>query len=266
MRYPVLVAILAGCKHVDPAPSDVDGLARWFWDNYDQAEDADVAAAMVNVHAAIDADALVDPIDGTVSDLTVDDITGVEIADGTDPTAAAGMFLTDMIPCSLAEIEGIATALNQDQLYVGVYDAYTREYTTDSAAYFDRQTPTVAWAVEIDSKLLGTNYHESLLGGARYVADLGADVTPNGPILVTRTWMPSPAVFESGNKSFDQDYQIEIYDERAPGETIHLYALWRKLDMTSGLDQDNTTVQRTILNNLVDWDAGTAQICADARQ
>ena len=43
---------------------------------------------------------------------------------------------------------------------------------------------------------------------------------------------------------FDQDYQLEVYYERAPGELIHVYPLWREIALPSlGLSTDNDSVR-----------------------
>jgi hypothetical protein len=253
--------LLVGCKKVEPAPADVDGLARWFWVEYDDASDDDVRAAATNVWAAVDGDALTDDaIDGTVSDLTEDDVAHVELREGTDPTLAAGLFFARTVACPIDKIETIVTALNQDELYEGVYEEYTRTYTTDDVAYFAREVDRIAWTVDIVGQLLGTPYTETLRGGARYIPATGDE--PHGDVIVARTWMPEPAVLDSDSRSFVQDYQMEFYAARGE-ESVHFYAIWRETSMGSGLDQDNETVQRIILNNLADWDNGTEDICAE---
>lgn len=257
-----LLMFSVGCRKIEEAPADVDGLSRWFWVNYDDAEDAEIDEAVLNLHTSVGVDALElgDPVDGTLTDLLPEDIDHVEVPEGTDVTLAAGMFLVNVIDCPLVDVEKIITALNQDELYTGNYDGYERTYTSDDAAYFARTTPQLTWDVEIDSKLLGSKYHESIKGGTRFAVETAESA--HGSVLLSRTYMHEPAVFESGNKTFNQDYQMEIFYERAPGETVHLFGLWREFNMGSGLDQDNTTVQRTVLNALADWDDDTAEICA----
>lgn len=261
MRRWLLAPLLVGCGHVDPAPADLDGLARWYWTEYDDASEEDVLTATANVWEAVAGDALTNvAIDGSLTDLSVDDVAHVELAEGTDPTLAAGVFFARSLACPIDKVETIVTALNQDELYEGVYDDYNRAYTTDDAAYFARETDRIAWQADIVGKLLGTDYTESLLGGARHVSAVGDE--PFGDVLVARTWIPEPAVLDSNSRSFDQDYQMEMYAGRGAEESVHFYAIWRQTSMGSGLDQDNEAVMRIILNNLADWDDGTEEICA----
>lgn len=259
----VWVSVLLACGRVEPAPANVDGLSRWFLTGYERASDEEIDAAVANLWVAVDADTLGEAVDGALTDLTAEDVIELELPEGTDPTRAAGVYFARTLACPLADVQGIVTAVEQDELYVGVYDAYERHYTSDLAGWMAGDVDRLDWSVELDSKLLGASYHESLRGGARAVRDLPDDVAAHGPILMSRTHLAAPAAFEEGSsKSFDQDYQIEVYVEREPGVTVHLYAVWRELNMGGGLDQDNEDVMRIILNNLADWDDGTEEICA----
>lgn len=254
-------ALLLACRHPDPAPEDVDGLARWFWAHYDDEDDA-IAEAVANAHAALGADALEDATDGLISDLAAEDLATVGLSETHDPTLAAGMYLSNVFACELGQLEEIVYHLAQDELYEGVYDAYSRSYTSDFDAYVAREAPTLGWEVEISTSvgLPNSAYTEWLDGGVRYVPD-----SDYGPVLLARTWMPGPAEFEDPDKSFEQDYQIEVYWERAPGEIVHLYAIWRQIDLGGGLDQDSDLVVGTTLNNLAKWDEATAELCAEGR-
>lgn len=254
--------LLAGCGHVDPAPADLDGLARWSWASYDDASGDEVLTATANLWDALNGSTIgPDAIDGAVGDLTIDDVRDIELVPGTDPSLAAGVFFARSIACPIDKIETIVTALDQGELYEGVYDSYTRSYTTDDAAYFARETDRIGWTVDIASRFLGTDYTETLRGGARFVPAT-AD-SPHGDVLVSRNWMPKPAVLDSNSRTLDQDYEIEVYAGRGAAETVHFFAIWRQTSMGSGVDQDDEAVMRLILNNLAAWDDGTEQICAD---
>jgi hypothetical protein len=253
----MLVLALAACRNIEPAPTDVDGIAHWSWDNQAEADDAAVVDAVENLHVVVDGDAMTDPIDGTLTDLDGDEVAVIGLDDGRDPAAAAGMFYSGTIACPLDDLETVLIALNQDDFFE--YDRYERVYTSDDAAYLARTSPTLTWTVELDASLLGNKYTENLVGGMRRVDVADA---PHGPILLAHTFLPSPAVFSDGNGSLDQDYQVELYWERAPGEVVHFYALWRQYDWGSGFDQDNEAAIRINLNGLADWDHDTEAICS----
>lgn len=262
----LLVSGAVGCANVDPAPEDLDGLIHFFWNSYQEGEDAQIREAVSNLHATTRADELEEARDGSFSDLAASEVAVVGLEGKVDPSAARGMFLVNVIACPLESVERIVYALEQDQLYEDVYDRYERRYTSDLDAYVSRDRRSLTWEVDIAASVLGTSYEEHLKGGIRWVP-AGEPGSQFGPILVARTWMPEPARFESDSKSFDQDYQIEVYYERAPGEVVHLYGMWRQMDMGTilNLTQDNDQLVATILGNLADWDEQTGKLCKEGR-
>ena len=76
--------------------------------------------------------------------------------------------------------------------------------------------------------------------------------------------MTQPAAFDEGSKkSMDQDYQIEAFWERSPGELVHVYGMWRQGDYGAGYTTDSEGVQRLILNGMSSWDDDTERLCAE---
>ena len=249
-----------GCKKVEPAPEDLDGLFHYFWSNYEDGTDEDLALAVINAHDAIDGDVLEDAFDGSISDIDRDELDLVEMRSGADPSETTGMFLVNLLPCTLEQVEEIVISLDQMKLYDGAYESYSREYTSDLDDYLDRREPFLSWVSDIEAKLLGAQYSESVNGGVRHVASVDEETSPYGPFVVARYWMPQEAEFSKKDFFFTQDYQIEIYYERASGELVHLYGLWRYMGMgTSSTDADS--IVRLILNGLKDWDKTTADLC-----
>ena len=118
-----------------------------------------------------------------------------------------------------------------------------------------------AKVVSYSATILGTSYTADLLSGVRRIPEL----SPFGPALVTAAWLTGPADFDSDSKSMDQDYQVEIYYERSPGEILHAYGVWREADFGSGFTSNDEGVQRLLLNSLADWDDTTVELCAEGR-
>jgi hypothetical protein len=257
---PVTVLLLAGCRAVDPAPTDIDGVMHAWWTGYDDPNEAR-ATAVVNAHAVTGIASIAPPEDGTLSDLAPADLELVGLGDR-DPGLASGMFLLNRFPCDLDVLERTLIALNQDELYGGAYDAYARTYTSDADAWLSGDTERLTWDISLTSSYVGSTFDETLRGEIRRVPSLDDEATPFGPVLFQRTWMPTPAVFASGSNRFEQDYQIEVYYQVAPGEIAHQYAIWREIEV-AGLDNDSEILVGITLNNLAKFDEGTAAICAD---
>lgn len=253
---PALVA-LAGCG-VDPAPAGIDDLSRWLWLNYEAATDEDMAGAAVKLHAEMKDMPADDDDRGDLTRLSKADLELVGL-EGNDPAKARGLFVATVIPCPLAKVEPLIYALNQDELHPDSYDAYKRTYTSDLGAYQSRAEPFLTWETEITATPVTVAYSEKLRGGVRWVPE-----SPHGPVLLSRTWLPSPATFPGEDPEdyfFRQDYQIEMYYERAPGETVHLFAVWREMKYGS-FDTEGGSLANIQMDGFVDWDEAIAERCA----
>lgn len=284
MRVPVLAALsllplagLAACHSTKPAPEDLDGLAHWYWQHFDGASpvdqtegtDADAIAAQVNLDAAL-AIALGSievgkTSSGSVTDLSDTEQSIVVVDPPRDVALAAGIYIADVVGCSLDQIERITIDLDQDELYPGSYDSYERTYTSDVDAYLARETPYLTWESNIDATVLRASYHEDVVGGARYVVDDGSVEGGHGDIFISRVTLTAPAEYEdkTSGKSFDQDYQLDIYYALSDSEVVHFYPLWRQYDYGSGFDQDSSSAQSLMIRGLFDYDDDNAALCAD---
>jgi len=258
----VAAVLGAACAPLEPAPSDLDGLFHYFWQKAEAGTDAELAEATTNASAAIAASDLEAGPEGSLTDITRDEIALVGMSPAVEPSLTAGMYLAGLLPCSLDQVERIVYALDQDALYDDAYETYQRGYDGGDAAldaYVDRESATLAWTSTIGSTLLGAEFDQVVRGLLRYVPDAGEGGV-GSPVLVARYHMPSPAEFDDGSFFFDQDYQVEVYWERRPGEVVHLYGLWRRMGFGS-LSTDDEGIVSLILDGLRDWDEQTAALC-----
>jgi hypothetical protein len=208
----------------------------------------------------VDAD---NPVKATVGHLGAGDIADLKLS-ARDVTRAKGLFIVTEFKCTLSQLEKIVTDLGQDKLYEGMYDTYKRTYTTSHDDYFARKTGRLNWTTDLSATNVGTTFTEHLAGGARFVPDLGKEKSPFGAALLTRTWLTKAADSSDSDKSWDQDYQSEVYFERTPGHMVHLFAAWRHIDY-GYLSTDDDSLINLMLGKFVDWDAITEQNCADGK-
>jgi hypothetical protein len=242
---------------VDPAPADLDGLIHFFWDNYRDGENETLAAAVPNLDATIP-DSL--PLEGAQTRLTSEQLNSIEVDGPPDPQLANGFFIITELACTLDQLEMINIALNQDEQFPGTYDGYERVYTSDVDAYRTREVQTLTWDVTIEASPAGFQYTERISGGVRRISAERRDPFL-GDALVFRTWLTEPATESDDNRSFDQDYQLDIYHEPEPGRLIHTYAIWRKIDMGALGDQDSAALIAVTLGGAKDWDKDTEKLC-----
>ncbi len=262
LLLPFLLPLSTGvaCKSVDPAPADLDGLLHWFWQKGGDGQDEELQDGVDNAFAIVDLDALADgPQDGSLSRLTdaETDLVGIT---GQPAEEAVGLYMVNLVDCDLDTLEPILWDQRQDQLYPGIYDDYQRTYTSSLDDYADRLSPTLTWDFWYVGSYLGTSYEASPVGGIRHVPGNDDD---SDPVVLARTWMPDPAVFDGGNKSYEQDYQVEVYADAGGGQLLHLYGIWREADYGTGFTSENEGVQRLLLNALADWDERTEELCRD---
>jgi hypothetical protein len=256
-----LLLVALGCRGVEPAPEDLDGLMHWFWRHYEDGDDESLIEGLRNAHTALDANHLEEPVQGSLTTLDTEDAALVGLGDH-DPSRAPGLFLARDFTCKLSALERLLYALDQGETHPDAYDSYTRTYTSSLDDYKARQTPFLAWDVDYVTTLTGTTYSSHIEGGLRYVPELDDGEPRSGPLLLARTFMPAPAVFEGeSGYALDQDYQIELFYAPGRQRIVHLYGLWREGVFTLGWDMTNEYVQRLILDRMSDWDDETEAAC-----
>ncbi|MBX2804266.1 MAG: hypothetical protein KTR31_41780 [Myxococcales bacterium] len=255
----LLLTVLLSCKAVDPAPEGLDDVLHYLWQQVDDGSDAQLADALVNLDVAVDGGGLEEAFDGSVSRLSTEEAALVGVVDR-DPAQAAGVFLVNTFPCDPAQLERILSYARQDELYEGVYESYDRVFDNDREAWLSGADTALTYQVDYTAKLLGSEYAASARGSLRRVPD--AEGATWGDWILQRVWLPTPAVFDNDNRSMDQDYQLELYWPRGDGRIVHAYGMWRQASYGAGIDMESDATQRILLNNLLDWDDNTEQLCA----
>jgi hypothetical protein len=260
---PVLACV--SCQPVS-APKDVDGLSHFFVDNFEVGTDDELADGIVKLNAALKGSTMTDPIKNVIdTKLTLDEVAVIPEQVGKDPKLGQGMFIADVMPCTLDQVEAITLVADQKKQFPDLYDAYQRTFDGDVAAYTARTTHSINWHTEYTTSInLG-------IGGVTYTADTKAamrrvpkidDVkSPFGDVLFTRVYLPAPAKFTQDGSAFDVDYQTEAYYERKPGEVVHFYALWRHMKLGSIATSSDSIFIDTSLDNMVKLDTETAKLC-----
>lgn len=250
-----------GCR-VAEIPEDLDGLVHYAWQKHETGTDEELAATVAALDHAIGGATLEEAFDGTVSRLSIDEVAPLGITDR-DPSLAAGIFLQNVVACDLDMMAAIVTWPAQDELYADVYDAYARTYVGDLELFLSGAADFLEWEVNFEARVLGASYTSSTNALLRRIPENALRETEITGAYVARYFAPTAAVFEEGSeKTFEQDYQYEVYWERASGQTLHAYAMWRQANWGVGLTSEDEAVQRIVLNGMESWDDDTEEICA----
>jgi hypothetical protein len=260
----VVVLLAAGCASPEPAPEDLQALARFFFDRFDPDDvdaatgDVELQDAFAKLHVQLKGDDVTEPQKGLLDSITQAELDAVGLSDR-DPKEPAGLYTTTIIHCDMDRLEEILLEPDQLSLYPEAYAEYRRTYDDDAPAYL----PT--WSVTYKSSenaLISNQFTAHLRSGLRKVPE--TENAAHGRTLVGRVFLTEPATFEepSDETKFTQDYQLETYYQRAPGEIVHFYAIWRYMklgvlgDSYSGVFTDQTQA------SMIDWDKKTDELCA----
>jgi hypothetical protein len=250
---PLMILALGGCKKIVEAPEDLDGLLHHFWLHADGHE-AELVVGMDNLHAVLGADEL-DATDGEVTTLSTAELDAVGITRNVDPTRAFGMYVTTEFDCDLVTAANVATSPDQNELFGG-FQSFERTFDDDYDAFLAGDLTNITWQVDYEVNVPLASPYTATTDGLAYWVD-GAEA---GRFMITVSWMPQAAEFE-GKGSFEQDYRLEVFYERTDGRVRHVEGLWRQMD--AGLvNTDNSTIQRAILNYLLERDDTTEEWCA----
>lgn len=261
----LVLALLGGaCAEPQPAPEDLDGAARFLFDRWWPADedpaisDVELADAVVKVHDAVSGDDLAEPQKGTLANLTQAEVDAVGLSDR-DPNKPQGMYIANLVRCTLDQVEEILRNPDQLSLYPEGYAEYSRSYHDGTPETHPRWTTTYKSG---ENALVTNQFTAVVESGLRLVPDLGAEQSPHGRALVLRVHLPEPATFEYDGSEFTDDYQIETFAERAPGEVVHFYGIWRYMRLgVLGDSYDGVFIDQTT-QGMLDWDRRTDEICA----
>jgi hypothetical protein len=256
-----LATRLVGCSESIESDPDLGAVAEWAFANHDSASDQDVAAKVAQLEklvATSKADGAL-PVQVRIDSLTAADLGAVHLASPMDPARAPGVVVVTEVTCTLDQIETLVIARNQSELYPQVFDAYTRTYLSSSDDYLARRAPTLSFGIAYSATTGGTRADVELAGDARYVPR--ASPLKGGAALLVRFYQPHAAVVHGGaGDSWNQDYQTDLYYERAPGTVIHVTALWAEFRLGSST-LENDVVAAFTMGSLVDTDTRTGKIC-----
>lgn len=251
-----MLGLLLACAEPTPAPRDLDTLLHDAWAHYHAEDDDALAAAVRELVGVVDEAAL--PLEGTVTDLTREEVDAAGFPDGPDPAPARGLYTIGFVDCTPDEMERILVSRDQMALYPENYLEYARTYTTDTAAYVARDTHSLRWDTDYTVQIGLWQYRSEVLGGAHWTPD-GDD----GPYLFSSTVMIEPAEAVEGDVTFDVDYQIEVFYPHEGG-MVHAFGMWRQFAV-GDLSTEDEGVADLILGGLRGWDEDTTAICAEGR-
>lgn len=270
----LLLALVAasGCRKLEPIPEGADGAAAWLYRHQDGDATDEIRAAIdqivdelgVTTAEAGFVEGLLESLDaetvGVVGRSAVEAlppeeqeaITEEELDAGTvvQLSDQQGMVVASVIPCPVQDVLDVYVRTDQDVVHGG-YEAYDRAYTADRDAFDDGEP--LSWETNYTVSVLTSTYDATILGQVRWVDE-------DRTYAVARAHLPEPAEFTRGGKYFRQDYQLDLYAPTDSGETVHVFAVWRDMNL-AGFHSSNTGYIATVSNEFRAADGRTAEAC-----
>ena len=254
-------SLLCSCKGVEPAPEDLNNLSLYMWRHFSDEEDTALQAGIESLHQIMNVDTLEELLDGSISNLTQNDLDAAGKSDQ-DASLLSGVFFINKVNCSIEGIEPNVYSLAQDELHPETYDAYERNYTSDFDAYKAREEDFLSWDTTYDISGFGYDYRAHLESTLRFSAV--QDDTDFSNMLISRTILKEPAYFDedSTNRGLFQDFQMEVYYQLDSGDSLHFYAIWREMILFGNMSFASESAQRLVLDGLSDWDRDMEENCS----
>lgn len=262
----LLILAFLGCASPHPAPEALQEVLPWMFQHWDEAADEEIAKYFVQMEGAATPVNNENPMKGTIGNLQAENVAKYNLDPGVhDVSKARGVFIFNAFKCSLHQLERVLIDRDQTNLYPDQYLGYERIYSTNADDYKARKTNFLRWQTNLTASKTVATLTETLEGGVRFIPDLGKEKSPYGAAIVQWTLMPNPASLDDPSYFWKQDYQIEMYTERAPGEILHAYGMWRQVYVTSLFDSNTDGFVSRVTGALIDWDKMTEDDCAAGR-
>jgi len=261
---PVIAVVLGACTPLEPAPTDLNELLHFFLQHYSEGDDALIGEASVNTINWFDEQLEGEETAGSVSVLSKDEVSALGLSADTDLSNLIGVFHFVEQQCSVTELEELYFFEDQMILFPDNYEDYARTYGDSRECFADGSCNLVDWMLHINDSLLGQSMVYDLSSGLRRVVGQQDAQGNELSILLSRTWMPEPAIIGQGEGAafFDQSYQIELFVSPVGQSTsLHLYGLWNSGGL-DGLSSDPAFWENQYLDGIVEWDERLDLLCA----
>lgn len=264
--YPLVVALSTLACRPEPAPSEVDELARWLWVNFEHAADDQLIEAAQGLHDDLGA-TLDEQWRRTMAPLSPEEARVSGAAYEGDSTQATGLLSVNLVKCSLEAFEALLLRDDQEEL-LERFERYDRFWQTNREDFTSRRTPYMRWessyTMKVSVPFVGSStYDAATAGQARWIpaSTVGAGI--RGPVLLVRDFLlKEPTFHEETEDWFRQDHQIQLIYERSPGEVVHFFGAWRDARFF-GMTTEHEIMSNVMLDQFRDAGRRFETLCND---
>lgn len=227
----------------------------------------------------------------TVNDLIPSDVEHLALAElegGRDVATAAGVVSLAEMDCSWKQSEALLTRADQDTVFDGTWEGYSREFQTSRPNFENAQAEGDMAEVDIDlerfvegfdmtpyessilltrnfpdpASLLGVNIpeYEMFLDLRHGYYEIDGEMTP---VLAILTFTVDEAYGPNGDNGLRQSYSIEINVARPDDKTLRMLAVWAE-PVSSIADPDDPFVLNYAVNTSLAASDRMTEVCTGA--
>lgn len=227
----------------------------------------------------------------TVNDLANSDIEHLALADlegGRDVATAAGVVSLAEMDCSWKESEALLTRADQDTVFDGTWEGYSREFQTSRPNFESAEAEGDMAEVDVDlgrfiegfdmtpyessilltrnfpdpASLLGVNIpeYEMFLDLRHGYFDIDGEMTP---VLAILTFTVDESYGPNGENGLRQSYSIELNVARPDDKTLRMLAVWAE-PVSNIADPDDPFVLNYAVNTSLAASDRMTEVCTGA--
>lgn len=210
---------LLACKPPPDAPAELDELVGYLFEHVSDEDDDALIAGAVNTDAWL-SQRLAETLEGyAVNDLSQEAVSVLDDVER-DLSGLAGAAVGHASEHSVAALVA-ASLTDPEAVYPDMYVSYRREEDGDLACFVAGNCDYLeaeVWAEQVYT--LGLEVATNSRVQYRWVA------TPNGPAMIQRTWLRSPADVSFDWLAVDQQYYVWMMLPQSDGTTRSIQATW----------------------------------------
>jgi hypothetical protein len=239
----LLLLALACGKAAPPAPPAFDEALRIGFRQFEDEDPTELAAAVLSMESAIAAELdmesdLVADRALTPSNLTADDLVGIEVPDR-DPSAALAVAVARDSAYTREEHVPLSLMVDHTEIEPQCPEYYVRTFLEGQDCWPDCDR------LRTSNDLIKQNFLMTVV----YVLpkDYRPVPLPDGrTATLARTWMTDSAVGEDGGTTIHQSQSVEIWLDRTDGSgSVRMMAVWSETTF-EGIEVDDDTVLTTM--------------------
>lgn len=226
---------LAGCKHPEPAPSELTELCAWLYLHQDDPEELPEGTG--SLQAWLGTRGYPGEEGYALPPLTEEDVAEVEHPDR-DLSAAIGAVADAISPAALDSHAAFLVIPDQSVVNPDDYEQFDRELLEGEDCFLSRDCELLrTWNTVIKNGAFGVTIPYEYGKDYRWVDSTDDTGLPHAAI-VSRGWVPLESFGEDGNNGILLSFTLDVFLAQPDGTTHRVQAQWSEMELALELPDD----------------------------